>query len=87
MRAAEFAMELPRRLAHHARVQPLPLCSSVANARRNFDDLHAKVAIDRARIIVQSDVGEEVVWLCVSELLLLGRPALSCEDILAELLA
>lgn len=66
---------------------PTSLRSSLGNARRNFEDLHAKVAIDGARIVVHGTAGEEVVWLCASELLQLGRPALTCEDILAELLA
>lgn len=63
------------------------LRSSVGNAQRNFRDLHAKVALDRATLTVHDASGEEVVWMCASDVLELSRPALSCEDILAELLA
>lgn len=82
----ESAIYLPGRTRHGARVDQTRLRSSVGNAHRNFRALHAKVSIDQQTIVVHDGMGEEVVWLCASQLLQLSRPALTCEEILAELL-
>ena len=63
------------------------LKTTYTNARRNFADLHQKVALERQMILLQGGGGDDVVWISLSDFLEQNQRAASADDILRELLA